>query len=67
MSARKDCWYTVPEVWLMIVMLLATMTGSIALVVTAYEHPDDLKHTVHSIASPLPPSAAVHPTAKRAH
>jgi hypothetical protein len=67
MNTRQNRWYTVPEVWLMIVMLLATMTGSIALVVTAYEHPDDLDQSVHSIAWPLPPVDAAHPSAKSAH
>lgn len=53
-------WYRVPEVWLMLVMLVATMAGSIALVVTAFEHRDDLVHAAPAVAAPLPPSAAHH-------
>jgi hypothetical protein len=54
-------WYRVPEVWLMIVMLLATMAGSLALVATAIGHSDELRHVGPSIASPLPPTSAAHP------
>jgi hypothetical protein len=53
-------WYTVPEVWLMLVMLAATMGGSVALVVTAYTHRDDGVHAGPAVAAPLPPSRA-HP------
>ncbi|HSE11986.1 MAG TPA: hypothetical protein VLB69_05055 [Rudaea sp.] len=61
MNDPRNRWYRVPEVWLMIVMLLATMTGSIALVATAYEHGDELRHVGPSIASPLPPTSAARP------
>jgi hypothetical protein len=58
MNANQNTWYRVPEVWLIIVLLGSVVTGSLALVATAYRHPDALKVTPHSIASPLPPSAA---------
>jgi hypothetical protein len=61
MNTTRNRWYRVPEVWLMIVMLLATMTGSLALVATAFGHHDELKHVGPSIASPLPPTSAAHP------
>jgi hypothetical protein len=61
MNSTANRWYRVPEVWLMIVMLLATMTGSLALVATAFEHRDELLHAGPSIASPLPPTSAPQP------
>jgi hypothetical protein len=61
MKNLGDHWYQVPEVWLMIVMLLATMVGSLALVVTAFEHRDELHQVGPVIASPLPPTAAAQP------
>lgn len=61
MSERRNKWYLVPEVWLMLIMLGATVTGSLALVVTAYRHSDELPHVGASIASPLPPSTATRP------
>lgn len=61
MNTRQTRWFAVPEVWLMLVMLLATMTGSIALVVTAFAHRDDLVHSGPAVATPLPPSAAARP------
>ncbi|HSE11616.1 MAG TPA: hypothetical protein VLB69_03185 [Rudaea sp.] len=66
MNDRANRWYRVPEVWLMIVMLLATMTGSLALVATAFEHRDEMLHAGPSIASPLPPTSAAHPAAHAA-
>jgi hypothetical protein len=45
----------------MIVMLVATMVGSLALVVTAFEHRDELHQTGPVIASPLPPTTAAQP------
>ncbi len=57
MNARQNTWYRVPEVWLIIVLLGSTMVGSLALVATAYRHPDTLQTTPPSIASPLPPSS----------
>jgi hypothetical protein len=61
MSARQNRWYTVPEVWLILVLLFATVAGSLALVATAFGNRDELLHAGPSIASPLPPTAAVHP------
>jgi len=58
MSDTETRWYHVPEVWLMIVMLVATMAGSLALVATAYEHRDVTLHAEPAIASPLPPAHA---------
>jgi len=60
MSTRKK-WNAVPEVWLMLVMLGATVTGSLALVATAFGHRDELTHAAPAIATPLPPSAATRP------
>jgi hypothetical protein len=56
MNDASNRWYRVPEVWLMIVLLSATMIGSIALVRTAYQHPDDLVAAGPAVAAPLPPS-----------
>lgn len=61
MTIRTTRWFAVPEVWLMLVMLVATMTGSIALVVTAFEHRDDMPNVGAKIAAPLPPNAALRP------
>ncbi len=58
MNANQNTWYRVPEVWLIIVLLGSVVTGSLALVATAYRHPDALQVTPRSIASPLPPSSA---------
>jgi hypothetical protein len=33
-------WYRVPEMWLVLLLLGATVIGSISLVVTAVRHPD---------------------------
>lgn len=33
-------WYRVPEMWLIVVLLGATVVGSISLVTTALRHPD---------------------------
>ena len=61
MNANQNAWYRVPEVWLIITLLGSVVTGSLALVATAYRHPDALKVTPHSIASPLPPSSVTRP------
>jgi len=58
MNDIRNRWYVVPEVWLMIVLLVATMAGSLALVRTAFVHRDDMLHAGPSIASPLPPTSA---------
>ena len=60
-DAARNRWYRVPEVWLMIVMLGATMIGSLALVATAFGNRDELPHVGPRIASPLPPTSAAHP------
>ena len=57
MNNRRNRWHAVPEVWLMLVMLIATMAGSLALVATAFQHRDELRHVGPSIASPLPPTS----------
>jgi hypothetical protein len=62
MNAQQNAWYRVPEVWLILVLLGATMAGSLALVAMAYRHPDTLQITPRSIASPLPPSSPARPT-----
>lgn len=33
-------WYRVPEMWLIVVLLGATVAGSLSLVATAVRHPD---------------------------
>lgn len=33
-------WHRVPEVWLMVLLLGATVLGSFALIATAVQHPD---------------------------
>ena len=33
-------WYRVPEVWLIVLLLGATVIGSLSLVATAVRHPD---------------------------
>ncbi|HET7064690.1 MAG TPA: hypothetical protein VFI49_10490 [Rudaea sp.] len=58
MNDAANRWYRVPEVWLMIVMLLTTMIGSLALVATAFGNRDELPHVGSRIASPLPPTSA---------
>ncbi len=58
MSTRRDRWYVVPEVWLILIMLGATMAGSISLAVTAFTHRDELRRSGPAIAAPLPPTHA---------
>lgn len=58
MKPSSNHWYAVPEVWLIIVLLLGTMAGSLALVATAFAHRDELPQATHSIAAPLPPTEA---------
>ena len=58
MNDIRNRWYAVPEVWLIIVLLVATITGSLALVRTAFLQRDDIVHAGPSIASPLPPTSA---------
>jgi len=57
MNDARNRWYRVPEVWLMIVLLGATMIGSVALVGTAYAHRDEMLPASPAVASPLPPSS----------
>lgn len=61
MNETRNEWYAVGTVWLIIVMLAATMVGSLALVFTAFAHRDELPHVGRSIATPLPPTAAAAP------
>ena len=61
MNEAANRWYRVPEVWLMIVMLVVTMIGSLWLVATAFGNRDELPHVGPRIASPLPPTAAPPP------
>jgi len=58
MNDARNRWYRVPEVWLMIVLLGATMIGSVALVGTAYAHRDEMLPSGPAVASPLPPGSA---------
>jgi len=58
MNDGANRWYRVPEVWLMIVMLVVTMMGSLALVATAFGNRDELPQVGPRIASPLPPTTA---------
>jgi len=59
MSANENSWYRVPEVWLILVLLIGTMAGSLGLVATAVKHRDQLPSPAPmSLASPLPPSTA---------
>jgi hypothetical protein len=59
MNTTENSWFRVPEVWLMIVLLAAAVAGSLMLAATAVRHNDQLRTAApHSIASPLPPSAA---------
>ncbi len=52
MNAHLNAWYRVPEMWLVLVLLGGMVVGSLALVVTAYRHTDELPTTPQSIASP---------------
>jgi len=58
MNVERCRWYRVPEVWLMIVLLGATMIGSVALVGTAFAHRDEIVQSGPAVASPLPPTVA---------
>jgi hypothetical protein len=57
MNAQLNRWYRVPEVWLIIGLLGATMIGSLALVASAMRHPDELLSTPKAIATALPPDS----------
>jgi hypothetical protein len=61
MSDPRNQWYRVPEVWLILILLGATVLGSVALVGTAFAHRDELLPAGPSIASPLPPTTAAPP------
>jgi len=62
MNTNENAWFRVPEVWLMIVLLAGMVIGSLMLVATALRHTDQLRTPApHSLASPLPPSAAAQP------
>jgi hypothetical protein len=60
-TTESTRWYRVPEVWLMLVLLAATMTGSLALVRTAFANRDELLRSGPAVATPLPPTTAAHP------
>ena len=62
MNARLNAWHRVPEVWLILILLGSMVVGSLALVVTAVRHPDEVLSSPKAIAAPLPPSAAARPT-----
>jgi len=63
MNTRENCWYRVPEVWLMLVLLGGMIVGSLALAATAMRHNDQLAGPVpHALAAPLPPSSAAQPS-----
>ena len=63
MNTRQAAWYRIPEVWLILTLLAGAVIGSLLLVATAVRHNDDLHAAVpHSVASPLPPSAAARPS-----
>ncbi|MEP6483149.1 MAG: hypothetical protein ABJB01_01785 [Rudaea sp.] len=62
MNSNNVSTFRIPEVWLVLLLLASAVVGSLALVATAVRHPDELKNTPHSIASPLPPSSATHPS-----
>ena len=64
-DAARNRWYRVPEVWLMIVMLVVTMIGSLALVATAFGNRDELPRVGPRIASPLPPTTALPPAERK--
>lgn len=51
-------WYRVPEVWLMVVLLGATVLGSFALIATAVQHPDAHITVPNDVPRPskVPPS-----------
>lgn len=61
MNDPRNHWYRVPEVWLILFLLGATVIGSVALVGTAFAHHDELVPAGPSIASPLPPTSAAKP------
>lgn len=50
-------WFRVPEVWLMVVLLGATVLGSFALIASAVQHPDAHITVPHDAARPskIPP------------
>lgn len=63
-------WFRVPEVWLMVVLLGATVLGSFALIASAVQHPDAHIAVPHdaprsSKLPPVDPPAAPSPRAAR--
>jgi len=67
MNETRNEWYAVGTVWLIVLLLLVTMAGSVALVFTAFAQRDELPHVGRSIASPLPPTAASAPADQATH
>ena len=51
-------WYRVPEMWLVLGLLTASVAASLALVVTAHTHPD--AHIVQGGHGPMPPVVVTH-------
>ena len=61
MNDPRNQWYRVPEVWLILILLGATVLGSVALVGTAFAHHDELLPAGPAIASLLPPTHVAKP------
>lgn len=68
-APRVTPWFRVPEVWLMLVLLGATVLGSFALLASAIRHPD--AHITVPFDTPrsskLPPSDPPRPAAPPSH
>lgn len=62
--APHMAWYRVPELWLILILLGATVAGSFALLVTAIRTPDTHVTVPNDVPRPsrIPPSEAA-PTA----
>jgi len=63
LDARRNAWHRVPEVWLILVLLGATVIGSLSLVVTAVRSPDPQVTVPHDEPRPskIPPLHAAKP------
>lgn len=51
-------WYQVPEVWLFMLLIVATVIGTISMVSQALEHPDRQITVPHDVPRPskIPPA-----------
>ncbi|MFC4727964.1 hypothetical protein [Coralloluteibacterium thermophilus] len=58
-SPRPQPWYRVPEVWLILLLLSATVTASLMLVRTALASPDRYVEVQSSGVSKIPPIVKV--------